>query len=220
MNDLKLVVFDCDGTLVDSLQMIQETMFAAYQHQGCILPADTDVGRVIGLSLEVAIANLSPEFDEQKCHDLAVAYREHFHALRQEGKMVEPLYPHVRETIIRLDKAGYVMGIATGKGIRGLNHVLDLHDMAHFFTTLQTPDNAPGKPHPGMLENAMATTGVQPENTFMVGDTSYDMEMAVHAGVHGIGVDWGYHEVAELQAAGARSIISQMTALDRLLEDA
>ena len=218
MTDLTLVVFDCDGTLVDSLQMIKQTMEAAYQREGQAMAEGVDVGRYIGLTLETAIANLSPEFDEQQCHDMAGAYRDIFHELRREGKMIEPLYPQIRETITKLDKAGYVLGIATGKGIRGLNHILETHDMARFFTTLQTPDSAPGKPHPGMLENAMNETGARPENTFMVGDTTYDMEMAVNADVHAIGVDWGYHEVAELRAAGAASILSQMPQLEGRLE--
>ncbi len=219
MTDLKLVVFDCDGTLVDSLPVIKKTMEAAYQRQGQAMSESADVGHYIGLSLEVAIANLSPEFNELQCRDMASAYRDIFHELRRAGQVIEPLYPHIRETIASLDKAGCVMGIATGKGIRGLNHVLSSHDMAHFFTTLQTPDSAPGKPHPGMLENAMSETGARPENTFMVGDTTYDMEMAVNAGVHAIGVDWGYHEVAALRAAGARSVLSQIGELPALLDE-
>ena len=218
MTDLRLVVFDCDGTLVDSLHMIVETMQAAYDTTGHPGPSSDAVRQAIGLSLEQVIGGLSPDFDEAECNRVASAYRDHFHALRRAGDMIEPLYPHVRETITKLDSAGIVMGIATGKGIRGLNHVLDQHDMAHFFATLQTPDNAPGKPHPGMLEQAMDATGARPEHTIMIGDTSFDMEMAGHAGVQAIGVDWGYHDVDVLRDAGASQVISRMPDLHAVLK--
>ena len=218
MNDLRLVVFDCDGTLVDSLQMITQTMHAAYLHHGYEMPDTSHIRQIIGLSLEVAIAELTPDFSVQQCEDVAASYRHHFHALRKKGDMIEPLFDQARETLVALEESGFLLGVATGKGIRGLNHVLELHDLTHFFTTLQTPDIAPGKPHPGMLENAMEVTGARPENTVMIGDTSFDIEMAVNAGVHPVGVAWGYHEVDELKQAGATAIVTQMTDLHSALD--
>ena len=218
-NEVSLVVFDCDGTLVDSQQVIADTMAHAYQALGFEPPQRELVKRITGLSLEVAIGQLSPKMTDQNCTDIAAAYRDRFHHLRRLGAIDEPLYPHVRETIQALDETGHVMGIATGKGIRGLNHVLETHDLGNYFTTLQTPDVAPGKPHPGMLENAMDATGAYAANSFMIGDTTFDIEMAVNAGVRSVGVSWGYHTVQELEAAGADRIIDSLAQLPAVIQE-
>jgi len=118
-----------------------------------------------------------------------------------------------------LDEAGVLMAMATGKGMRGLHHVLDQHEMRQYFTSLQTPDTAPGKPHPGMVENVLAETGVLAANTLVLGDTSFDMEMARNAGVAAIGVDWGYHHSDTLMAAGADRVLRSFSELPDLLAE-
>ena len=113
MSDLRLVIFDCDGTLVDSQHLIADTMIAAYDRLGVTPPRREAIRRITGLSLEVAIAQLTPSLTEQDCHDMAAAYREHFHMLRARGDMNEPLFPEAKQMLQALDEAGYLMAITT-----------------------------------------------------------------------------------------------------------
>lgn len=205
---LKLVVFDCDGTLVDSQHSIIACMAAAWRAFGLDAPPTAaSVRRVVGLPLVESIARLHPAGTGADHLALADCYKQAFHALRRGGPEEEPLFPGVRETVGYLAKAGVFLGIATGKGRRGLSVTLSRHDLMEFFVTRQTADDAPGKPHPGMLLQAMAETGAAPEETVMVGDTTFDMMMARNAGVPAIGAAWGYHEPAELREAGAEVVI-------------
>ena len=130
----------------------------------------------------------------------------------------EPLFPGTLQLIETLSAAGYLLGIATGKARRGLDITLEQHGLTDLFITLQTPDTNPGKPNPGMLYAAMAETGVQARRTVMIGDTSFDMEMAVAANVAGIGVSWGYHATEELLVSGASKVIDHYDALPGLVE--
>ena len=139
---------------------------------------------------------------------LADAYKRTFFALRSDGALdAEPLYEGIAEAITALDADGWLLGVATGKSDRGLLRVLDHHGLRHHFVTLQTADRHPSKPHPSMLETAMAEAGAAPETTVMIGDTSFDMQMAAAAGAHALGVAWGYHPPEELMAAGAAQVV-------------
>jgi len=213
----KLVVFDCDGTLVDSQHFIVETMTAAFRETGRAAPAPEAIRRVVGLSLEAAIARLlaggEPAVDHPSVEELAELYRQHFFALRTRPDHTEPLFPGVHEALKALETRDVLLGIATGKARRGLLATLERHGLAQRFVTLQTADLGPGKPHPGMLQRAMAETGVDVGETVLIGDTSFDMEMACNAGVLGLGVSWGYHEVEELTAAGAARVIHSFAEL-------
>ena len=110
-----------------------------------------------------------------------------------------------------------MLGIATGKAYRGVLHLFESYDWHDLFVTVQTADRAPSKPHPGMILQAMEQTGVRPENTYMIGDTSYDMEMAINAKVNPIGVSWGYHTSDVLRDSGAEHIVDDYPALHALL---
>jgi phosphoglycolate phosphatase len=208
-----LVVFDCDGTLVDSQHVIVACMLQAYATHGFPAPEAAAIRRVIGLPLLECMARLSPQHAEDRHLLLTEAYKDAFFASRQRPDHHEPLFDGAVAALDRLEARGYLLGVATGKARRGLNAVLDRHDLARRFVTLQTGDQGPGKPHPAMLERAMAETGVRPEDVIMVGDTSYDMLMARSAGVHAIGVSWGYHPAEELRAAGAHSVIASFDEL-------
>jgi phosphoglycolate phosphatase len=201
-----LIVFDCDGTLVDSQQLIVEaarrTLLA---HDLEPLAADA-IRAVIGLSLDLALAKLVPDVDARTLASLVETYRITWRALRAQG-VREPLFPRAREVLRALDGRGHLLGVATGKSRPGLIDVLDHHGLTPLFVSLQTADRHPSKPHPSMLEEAMRETGSDPRATLMVGDTSFDMEMARAAGARAIGVAWGYHPTAMLEAAGAETIL-------------
>lgn len=200
---LRLAVFDCDGTLVDSQSSIIAAMGAACDHHGFDRPSAEQVRRVVGLPLEVAIRHLLPVVDEGFSRVMSETYKAAFFDLRQGGQVEEPLFDGIPGVLDDLDRAGWLMGVATGKSWRGLNATLSHHGLMERFVTHQTADRARGKPHPEMMLNALDITGVEPTDALMIGDTTFDVEMAVNAGVPAIGVAWGYHDAQELLDAGA-----------------
>lgn len=204
---LRLALFDCDGTLVDSQHAIVDSMTEAWRAHGLGEPDPQAVRRVVGLSLVPAVAALLPELDEARHVAVAESYKDAFAARRQRGVVREPLFPGIAETLDALDAAGVLLGVATGKSLRGLRSVLEGHGLSGRFVTLQTADMGPGKPHPAMVQRALAETGVEVGSTVMIGDTTYDIQMARNARVASVGVSWGYHEVPELLAAGADRIV-------------
>lgn len=211
----RLAVFDCDGTLVDGQHSICTAMTRAFEAVKLAPPERLSVLSVVGLSLPQAIAVLLPQ-SEADFHDhVAEQYKLCFQAMRTEGQVSEPLYEGIADLIEDLDAAGWLLGIATGKSDRGLELVLAQHDIRHRFVTLQTADRHPSKPHPSMLFTAMGDAGARPDTTIMIGDTSFDMEMAANAGVRGIGVGWGYHMPAELGRAGAVAVAMDSIELRR-----
>ena len=214
----RLIMFDCDGTLVDSQFVIIDSMQAAFRACGLPLPTPQAVKHIVGLSLPEAIGRLHGDAVDGEIDSLVAAYKECFVELRASPNLHEPLFADVVETLTQLEESGYVLGIATGKSRRGLSATLETHGLAKHFVTLQTADDAPGKPHPGMLELAMSETGTEKSETVLIGDTVFDMEMAVNAGVGAFGVAWGYHDTAELKAAGALVILDQLNELPSVLE--
>ncbi|MGE0666357.1 MAG: HAD-IA family hydrolase [Sphingomonadales bacterium] len=207
MTDLRLIMFDCDGTLVDSQHVIFAAMNHAFEQHGIACPEMDAVRRVVGLGLVEAVEALVPQMDRHAHLTLAQAYKDAFGIMRHDPEHNEPLFPGVREALEVLANAGYLLGVATGKSQRGLQATLRLHDMQGLFATLQTADDAPSKPHPGMLENALSYTGARREDTVMIGDTVFDIRMARNAGVHPLGVAWGYHPGDELTEAGALHVL-------------
>jgi phosphoglycolate phosphatase len=217
---LKLVVFDCDGTLVDSQHMIVAAMERAFAGFGLPTPGRAAILSVVGLSLDQAVRRLVPPSIETDIAVLAEAYKSAFGELRRDEAHQEPLYPGVRETLHALaNEPGVLLGVATGKSRRGLAAVLEREGLTDFFVTLQTADTHPSKPHPAMLRAAMAEAGAEAHRTLMVGDTTYDIGMARDAGARAIGVAWGYHPVAELEAAGAHRVLADSLTLSEALGD-
>ncbi|HUD90537.1 HAD-IA family hydrolase [Sphingobium sp.] len=202
----KLVVFDCDGTLVDSQHSICTAMVRAFEEAKLTPPERLATLAVVGLSLPVAMARLLPDAESDFHDHLAERYKRAFHALRQENAVSEPLYPGIADLVEELDDAGWLLGVATGKSDRGLTLCLTHHGLFDRFVTLQTADRHPSKPHPSMLQTAMTEAGAMPESTVMIGDTSFDIDMGLAAGARTIGVGWGYHAPDDLAAAGAHAV--------------
>ena len=215
---LKLAVLDCDGTIVDSKTAIVTSMTAAFVHVDMAPPKPEEIVRIVGLNLADAMKVLLQGQKPEMIPTLVDAYREVATQRRVGGEWEDPLYPDAKEVIQGLNASGWLLGVATGKSKRGLDAVFDTHEIRHHFVTVQTSDIGPGKPAPDMLYRALRETGVEAHNTVMIGDTTFDMEMAMNAGVPAIGVSWGYHTDAELLAAGARVIVNCFQDLPGALE--
>lgn len=204
---MHLVLFDVDGTLIDSQHVIVAAMERAFHAVGRVAPPRADILGIVGLSLEEAAARLLGP-GGGPVHAIAEAYKAAFFELRGRPDHQEPLFPGARAVLDDLAaRRDLVLGIATGKSRRGLRAVLDRHDLQSRFVTIQTADEHPSKPHPSMIRAALAETGVPAERTVMIGDTTYDVDMARAAGVVAIGVGWGYQDRDWLTAAGAVTVL-------------
>lgn len=198
---LKLVIFDVDGTLVDSQADIVRAMTVAFDATGRLAPARDRILSIVGLSLEQAIAELAPDAGPDALRTMVTAYKDAYVSQQRKGTPA-PLYPGVEAVLAQLAaRPEWLLGVATGKSRRGLTAVLETHGLTGRFVTEQVSDFHPSKPHPSMLQAALAETGVNAGDAVMVGDTTYDMDMAAAAGVCGIGVSWGYHPREMLTAA-------------------
>ena len=202
----RLAIFDCDGTLVDSGATIHAALRDTFAQHALDLPPPAVARRVIGLSLIEAMAMLVPDASPEQHQALAEDYKLAFQRLRAAGKVEEPLFDGVLELLDALEADGWLLAVATGKSDRGLRHCLDEHGLHARFISLQTADRHPSKPHPSMVDHAIADAGATPATTIVVGDTSFDMAMAVAAGASGIGAGWGYHDSDELIEAGAVAV--------------
>lgn len=209
----KLVVFDCDGTLVDSQHAICAAMAHACRTHGVPAPADAAMRRTVGLPLEQAIALAMPDHAPDDHARLTVYFREAWVDMRDARLHEEPLFPGMLAALDAFAAAGVPLGVATGKPRRGLDATLERHGLAHRFRVLKTADDGPGKPHPAILLDALAETSVAASEAVMIGDTSYDMAMARAAGVRAVGVGWGYHAAAELLASGAERVVMECAEL-------
>ena len=213
---LSLVIFDVDGTLVDSQGHILASMNQAFSSLGLSVPSREAVLGIVGLSLGVAMQRLAPHQTAVRQTELVQAYKSAFRDLRQRKSVASPLYPGTREMLAGLaSDPSRLMGVATGKSARGLRDLIAAHELEPYFLTRQTADHHPSKPHPSMLRAAMDETGVSANNTLMIGDTTFDRDMAKAAGVRFVAVGWGYHPVSLL--ADADAMIGNWTELPGVL---
>ncbi|HET9664119.1 MAG TPA: HAD-IA family hydrolase [Burkholderiales bacterium] len=185
----QLLVFDWDGTLMDSAEAIVEALQAACGDLELPVPTDDNARFIIGMSLHDALAHVLPDLDPAEHPRLAERYRHHF-LLRDSGTT---LFPGAADTVRELHAAGFLLGIATGKSRRGLDRALAATGLVQFFHASRCADEGYCKPHPGMLTGLMNAVGVPAEKTLMIGDTSHDMAMAQSANVQRVGVGYGAH---------------------------
>ena len=212
----RLALFDVDGTLVDSQNLIVAAQARAFAAHGMAAPTRARALSIVGLSLIEAFQVLAgPDAPHES---LAQAYKDSFFELRRDENLAEPFFPGAREIVQRLSqREDVLMGIATGKSRRGVAHLVQRAGWETMFSSVQTADDHPSKPAPDMILAALAETGVDPQDAIMVGDTTYDMEMAKAAGVRAIGVAWGYHASDALTAAGAQCVIADFAMLDAMI---
>lgn len=209
---MDLIIFDLDGTLINSEAILLGAQVETFARHGLAHPGREAGLGVVGLTLNIALMRLAGLAEPDEA--LTDTYRDVFGAMRRQAEtdasFDEPLFPGVPETLAALAaRPGLKLGVATGKSRRGADYIIERHGWQGLFATVQTADDAPSKPHPGMILQAMAETGAVPERTAMVGDSSFDIEMAVAAGVAPIAVSWGFQPAASLVALGARHVLTR-----------
>jgi len=204
-----LIVFDWDGTVMDSTAVIAESIQAACRDLDLPVPSDEAARHVIGMGLEQALRHAVPAAPESMYEPLVARYRHHF--LAQDAAI--PLFDGARETIAELHVAGYWLAVATGKSRIGLNRALQSSAMTEYFHATRTADQTFSKPHPAMLLEIMDELGMQPARVLMVGDTTHDLQMAINAGVDAVGVTFGAHPVEQLRALQPLALLDDFAEL-------
>ena len=215
---MKLAVFDVDGTLVDSREVILRAAQDAAAEIGLPIPEYDAVRRIVGLSLAEALSMLAPDLTPAELADFVAAYQNAFLRMHATPGFHEPLYAGAEDTLKRLKREGWTVAMATGKSRRGVNRWLAREGWADIFTSTHCADDGPGKPHPSMVLEAMKAAGIGPERTVMIGDTSHDMLMAIAAKVRPQGVGWGFHTAEEVLASGAAHVAVDYPDLDAQLD--
>nr|WP_306267382.1 HAD-IA family hydrolase [Pararhizobium sp. IMCC3301] len=209
---MRLILFDCDGTLIDSQHMIVAAMDRAFTALELEPPSRERTLAIIGRSLHEAMTDLTDA--DHPIEKLVTTYRKSFFELRSDPDYHEPLYEGAKACLDALAAQDDVLlGLATGKSRRGVDAILDLHSLQNRFVTIQTSDNAPSKPDPAMVQQALRETGASAAETVLIGDTSFDMMMARNASIEALGVTWGYHQPAALMQAGAGALFDSFAEL-------
>ncbi|MDR2690488.1 MAG: HAD-IA family hydrolase [Azoarcus sp.] len=208
-----LIVFDWDGTLMDSTVAIARAIQAASIDLGLPPPSDERARHVIGLGLSEALAHVVPDLAPRDYHKMSLSYRRHYLAFSE----TLALFPGVPAMLDWLSAQGHLLAVATGKSRLGLTHVLAQSGMGNYFHATRCADESISKPHPAMLEELMCELGVTAERTLMIGDTTHDLQMARNAGVAGIGVTYGAHPHDALAAESPLACIATSQDLDAWL---
>ena len=213
---LKLAIWDMDGTIVDSRDVIQTAMVRTFETLGLEPPAYDDTRKTIGLGLHEACEILAPDYGD--IERLVDTYRQSFVARRSEPDFKEPLYDGAVETLQRLSDDGWLIAMATGKSHQGIRAIFDMHPLKPFFDTIWCADDGPGKPHPFMCDEAMKAVGAEPHQSLIIGDAIHDMRMGLNAGIHTLGVSWGFGTADELTAIGAHEVHHDFETLNTSLD--
>ena len=216
---MKLALFDCDGTIVDSAAVIHACMERTFDDFELVRPELAHTKSIIGLTLDIAIARLLGRPVDAEVAAMTARYKEHFLLYRQSGAALEPAYDGLLALIAALAaRDDVILGVVTGKSRRGLDAILAHHGLSTSFFTTRTADDCPSKPHPAMVLECCAEAGIEPARTTVIGDAVYDMQMAVNAGARAIGVSWGYGPVEALRTAGAAEVVNQADEIAALIQ--
>jgi len=210
----QLIIFDWDGTLMDSAQKIANCLKAAAREVGIDEPSDQQAKNIIGLGLAEAMHSLFPNLTETRNRQLIDAYKHQFVVADQTQ---QGLFQGVEQGLQVLVESGALLAVATGKARAGLQRVFSEIDLEHLFVASRCADETRSKPHPQMLLELLDYTAIDPKNTIMVGDTTYDMDMAKNAGVHGLGAAYGVHDEVALRAAQAVEVLHSFSDIQQWL---
>ncbi len=223
MSNPRVVIFDVDGTLVDSQNLIVSAMESAFEAASLALPERAALLSIVGLSLPVAMRVLVPDATDSQIQTLVEGYKSAYFTLRQSLGSAEtsPLFPGIDAVLADLSaQPQTILAVATGKSRRGLDKLIEGHGWQGLFFSGQVADDHPSKPNPSMLSAILRDTGLDPDRAVMIGDTSFDMDMARAAGIRSIAVGWGYHRPETLVAdAFVKTPAEILPAIDTLLED-
>lgn len=216
---LKLAIWDMDGTLVDSREVIQTAMVSAFEVHGLPAPHYNATRQTVGLGLAEACAKLVPAgYDLAMLPTLVETYKQVFVRRREEANFIEPLYDGAWAAMTALREQGWLQAIATGRARRGIDAICEMHPgMADFFDTTWSADDGPGKPNPYLVDEAMKAVGAERHESLMIGDATFDILMGRAAGVHTLGVSWGFGQTHELEAAGAHEVHHDFETLNAAL---
>lgn len=218
MAELRLVIFDVDGTLIDSLAHIKWAMAVAFEACDLPRPSDEDIRGIIGLSLPQAMDRLSPNASDSTLKALVVAYSQAFGSQAEKRPEIS-FFPGALNMLKALSERDHVLlAVATGKSRRGMDRIIRTYGFETLFQSVQVADDHPSKPHPSMVLQCLQETGVDADRAIMVGDTTFDLEMGRSAGVSTIGVDWGYHPTEHLRPF-ADAIVQDFDALHGAFDD-
>ena len=209
----RLIIFDWDGTLLDSARGIVESIQEAARDLRLPVPTRATASHVIGLGLHDSLRTAVPTLPADRYREFAAAYRRHF--LARQGGMA--LFPGVREVLRELHQAGVQLAVATGKSRRGLEQAFDATALRDFFAASRCADETEPKPHPAMLLELMRQLAAEPAQALMIGDTSHDVEMARSANVDAVAVSYGAHAEADLRALRPRACLASVAELRQWL---
>jgi len=201
----QLIIFDWDGTLMDSAQKIANCIIASARELGVDEPSDQEAKSIIGLSLGNAMNVLFPQLTVRQINKLIQVYKHHFVTLDQTE---QSLFAGVEEGLVKLNELGVLLAVATGKSRVGLNRVFDELSMRQYFVASRCADETRSKPNPQMLLELLDFTAVHPDKCIMIGDTTFDMDMAMNANVHGLGAGYGVHSEDALLNSNALEVLN------------
>ena len=215
---MRLVIFDLDGTLIDSEALIVQTVGEAFRAVNEPIPDEEAIRAISGITARDALAILAPQADPARVDVLLESYVTHYQARTASSR--EPMFSGAAQALDRLQAAPEtILAVATGKGYQSAVTLLEHHGIIGRFNSIETPTHNRGKPDPQMLETAIEKAGVDAAHTVMVGDTVHDMRMAKAGKVKAIGVAWGYHAIDDLREAGADIVLEDFAALDAAVDD-
>lgn len=214
----RLFLFDCDGTILDSVGIIHDSMVRTFVEFGYEPPPEVGTRSIIGLTLDIAIAQLARKGVDEEIQAMTGRYKEHFHEIYNAPGFSQSLFDGMQNLIEALAAdENAVLGAVTGKSRRGMDMFFTSHGMRDCFGPIRTADDCPSKPHPAMVLECCRETGFEPADAIVIGDSVFDMQMAKSAGARAIGVAWGYNEVDQLLESGADEIAADASHLMLLL---
>lgn len=205
-----MVIFDWDGTLCDSVEQIVRSVQGVARQMDLPVPSHAEAANIIGLSLHRAMEVLFPEVPPAHLQELITGYSKHYVASEEAPPS---LFPGALETLLTLKERGFEVAVATGKSRRGLDRVLGVLGLEDVFDATRCADETTSKPDPLMLRELMNERAITPERVLMVGDTEYDLEMAVNAGVASVGVSFGVHSIERLAGHSPIAIVDELPQL-------
>ena len=215
MSHYQLIVFDWDGTLMDSTGHIVKCMQQAITNLALPALTESAINHIIGLGLNEAAHALYPDINSNTINDLANEYR----SVWLQSAQATPLFDNAYALIEKLNQQDYFLAVATGKSRKGLDKVLTSTQLGPLFHATRCADECHSKPHPQMIEELMDYLGVLPKNTLMIGDTEYDLQMAHNAGADSLAISHGAHGVETLQACNPRAIVENLHQTEKWLKN-